>query len=573
MVKKFLILFIFALFVFLPFKVNAQINVDGSYYSYIVPEDELDSQFYPDINQKELLDYYSSYESQYFDIMVIYSVDRVNLRLYNKNTNLDYNFYCSGGGSCYFRNTVSYYYISIATLENTPYNFNYFTSNTFNEIKQCLDSRTCNSSLHFTDNINLLGRITNGEDIPLLNSYTTINNNDSYDFELMDNIRFISYFYSSQVPIKIKYTNLDYGFIKTLILNGKRYYDGDSLLTYTDIYSSNEESSSLFLNEFTPYLVGGISKNDISSFNLSLDFSFSDVQYINDLIPNFYFFGRKNNNTYYSYDKLSCQSINNYQSLDIDSESNHANLILFPNGFSCSDDLTSYDNIYLRIDLNYSNSLFYDTSIYNLHDNVSKGYGKFFNSTLINYGSYTIFEKFNNLSDDFSLNISTNANMSYFHLDSSNKYTVAVPVNRTNLEVSQGALNEFGFGSFNNTSVLIFNYPNNDSLDTNIDLLFTSDSILSFSNNGSYTYYDNTNTLTTSNINNDIIISFYNNYDVEFYDNVVANYISSLSDDILQVSQITQMFYDSLPISFQSLIYVLFILICFYFVYLLIKRR
>lgn len=576
---KKLILYLFFTFLFLiPFDTFAYTNLDTSTSFDIYQEDFSDS-FYNDATYQDLLTYLSSLSTTYKDISITYnkSYHRIVLSIYPKNTTVQY-YLGLATNSLRIETGTTVNRLFVTFDVNTTANF--FGSTVQTKIENCLNNNNCWSSSSFyfdtTVHFDKSSYAQSFQNYMMLrwSNALTLDNNSSYvlsDFEVYQ------YFYYSSMNNVIYYpqTVYDNTYIKKIIINGIELEAGDRIPNYVDLSFPDDDNSLLSFNSLQPFLIGGIDKNNISNFKFDLGFNYLSKDYVESIRPYFYYFGRVDNGTYFSYKQLNCNGLG--YSYAFDTDNNYVNASYLYNGFSCTDDLTDIDKIYIRVDFNYDTTNNYNTYVYNLTYNVNGAYGKFFNySTYITPYGYTIYEKFDNFDDSSSILTSTNQDSSTVQYFSNNNNTVFVNVNRDTLKVGQVSYNPLSFGSLYNTNGMIFNYPNNDNIDTTLELLFKPDVILSFktivNNHDTYTYYDNNNSLTTNTIDNNVIIAFDNAYDTDYYNNIVSNYIDGLRDSIIEFSNLTQQFYDKLPDVFKTFIYVLFIMFCFYFTYLIIKR-
>ena len=503
---KKLILYLFFTFLFLiPFDTFAYTNLNTSTSFDIYQEDFSDS-FFNDATYQELLTYLSSLDTTYKDITITYnkSYNRIILAIYPKNTTVQY-FLGLQAQKLYIYTNTSVNMLSVSFDVNTSVNF--FGSVVQSKIENCLINNNCwsSSSTYFNGYVSF-DRYNSAlifQDYSMLkwSSPLTLDNNTSY---VLSDYTVWQYFYYSSMNNVIYYPeNVDnYTYIKKIFINGIELNQGERIPDYLDLLST-EDNPLLAYNSLQPFLIGGIDKNNISNFKFNFGFNYSSKEYIESIRPYFYYFGRVDNGTYYSYKQLNCIGLG--YSYSFDTDNNYVNATYLYNGFSCTDDLSNIDKIYIRTDFNYDTTNNFNTYVYNLTYNVNGGYGKFFNySTYITPYGYTIYEKFENLDDSYSILTSTNQESSTVQYFSNNNNTVFVNVNRDTLKVGQVSYNPLTFGSLYNTNGMIFNYPNNDNIDTTIELLFKSDVILSFKsivdNHDTYTYYDNNNSLTSNTI-------------------------------------------------------------------------
>ena len=128
----------------------------------------------------------------------------------------------------------------------------------------------------------------------------------------------------------------------------------------------------------------------------------------------------------------------------------------------------------------------------------------------------------------------------------------------------------------NNIDTGLMIYQENGNLFVpNLQLFFNGGIVLSLNttiNNNDFAYIDNTGTIQNGTFEKPVISSDDTSYDISYYTNYVSSFIDDLSASSLAISIYTQEFYNSLPLFFQTFIFVIFILACIYFVYFLIKR-
>lgn len=364
-------------------------------------------------------------------------------------------------------------------------------------------------------------------------------------------------------------------FVKKINILNNSYGISNRVFSYFDIINgygnTNDNNNFDVYNQLNKIYVGSISKSDINNFNLDLSYNYNSYDYSHSLSYNVLYFGRKNNSTYYSYTPLNCSATTSLYGSVFDTTNKKITTTIFPYGFSCSSDLTDYDNIYLYIEIIPSGS--YDNTIYNLDLYVNYGNVIMQNGALSNFNGTYIYEKYTNLNPNFSILLSTNESSNNAYYRSNNNYIVSGSVNRGNNYIGGVSLNPFSFGTQYNSNGMIYNLPSYYSGVSSLDLFIHYNTIVSFSDNDVYTYYDSSNQLTTDTIINNRIVNVDNNdYNMSYYFSVVNGYINDLSLSIISFSQLTQSFYNSLPVFFQTFIFVIFILTCMYFTYLLIRK-
>lgn len=374
--------------------------------------------------------------------------------------------------------------------------------------------------------------------------------------------------------------------------NDTCYVLNDTLPSYYDLHHNDQpDDDSIFIgySESLKTSYTSLSPSDINSYSLKLKFNVpqsylgfyqTPQEYVDNTSFDFVCGGRINNSTYYSYDDFNCSLSYSYILSDNSVEYTFTNL-------SLSQAITSYDKIYVAIKSNYSDKNL-STTIFNF--NYTYNLGSFYNTDY----KGSIYENFTSLPLNFKMYFSSNNS-----LDNSNIY-----VRKSNF--SDYNLKYIGFSNISQkqnlvigTSILGTPLENNSSefitaqvsnnIDTglmiyqengnlfvpNLQLFFNGGIVLSLNttiNNNDFAYVDNTGTIQSGTFEKPVISSDDTSYDISYYTNYVSSFIDDLSASSLAISIYTQEFYNSLPLFFQTFIFVLFILACIYFVYLLIKR-
>lgn len=582
--KKYLvfILLLFPMFILKASAAGAIVENYDTYYNWSIPEDIIDTSLVIDQQGTTLKDFLQSIidlESDYY------------------NTKLDLRYTAAGALTSI---SLTTYPKDMESLEVSIFGRNYSSSSinsTFQNprTKNTFDNRTFNinnlqSSLpqniyqnasylsfylcYMNDTCDIAVAPSRwGNQFSRYNTNSYFNNNSSYNISRTTGYELnLLYYTSSNLILKNDFcdTNSSYTcFFKTLKINDITYNLGDRIPTYYDLYFAPAN------NGFNPYqiglgtfLVGSIPKANINNFKMDISFNYEDYNYAStfNIKPSYY--GRVNNNTYYSYESINCTASTLY-SLSYDTTKNKANGSLFPYGFTCSSDLTNYDYIYLNFVITPGNTAYSDV-VHNYTYNAN--YGNIYNfvNTFINQNDLQIYEKFEDVSSNTSFLLSTNEDKSTAYYVSTNKDNMFLTVDRkNNNRIGQVYYNPITFGSIQNFNVLLFSYYPTSNY--KLDLFFNSNAILSYSNDSTFTYYDVDNNIESSTIINNVLVND-NSYDLSYYFDLVNNYIDSIESDLFEVHNITQNTYDIIPSPFNTAIFILFILSCIFILFTIIKR-
>ena len=107
---------------------------------------------------------------------------------------------------------------------------------------------------------------------------------------------------------------------------------------------------------------------------------------------------------------------------------------------------------------------------------------------------------------------------------------------------------------------------------TYLRLFLNSNTIISGKIEGGYYYYDSGGVL----VHNDIVPrqpnSNTDDYDTSYYKNIITSYIDDLTLDIDNFGFLIQTFYDTMPSALKMFVYISFLLLCFWFVYILVRK-
>ena len=402
-----------------------------------------------------------------------------------------------------------------------------------------------------------------------LNKLPTINNGSSYNFDLgvllMDNTAYNRVMpYYTNIPVKYTtYTstgNTTY-FRKLIEFNGTQIETLDPIKTYCDFYDCTSGGTEWITGivDTPTFNIGGISPSDITSLNIELHMSLLSGNIDSDNpFPYLYnFYGRKDNTTYYSYEKIDCFMGQMY-GIGTDNVYNY-----YVNNVSCTTDLTPYDNIYINI---------YPYGYFTANDiQFTTNYGWTYTSPLLHH--YSILEKFNNLPSDINILLSTTDYITSAHYVTDNEYMFNALVNRDTNKISSVVGNKYQqFGTYDNTSLMIYNLKSvNDNTTSELYIFFQQDTILSVGDNGTFTYYDSSNTITDGNIVNNYQAYTDESYNLSYYFNQVNDFLDDLDADLLSVHDIFQNIYNSIPNFFQVCITVFYILLLTYLLFRFIR--
>ena len=238
--------------------------------------------------------------------------------------------------------------------------------------------------------------ITNDNDIAF--NYSTNVSSNRYD----DHLNFYPYYSTRPFTIDNYCSSLTDFYCKTLRINGVTYGIGSLLPTYRTLYFPNNSKRESAIGNI---YIGGIPKNNISDFKYSASFYYEDYEYARSLNPLFLFYGRVPHTGYYSYESLDCHSPDILGSFAINQELQKVNFTLLPYGFTCTNDMSRYDNVYVRVYFNYNT--YSDNSIMGYNGGSNYGYSARLNDSMATYLGSDIYEVFENQPYDFSYVLST----------------------------------------------------------------------------------------------------------------------------------------------------------------------
>ena len=414
---------------------------------------------------------------------------------------------------------------------------------------------------------------------------TTLNNNSSYNTDL--------WFYYSTIDYKYASWGSSGLFSKSLYISDTdtTYVISDNVPSYYDLYHQDTPNTPTFIGYKTSLdtFYTSIAVNDVNSYQLKFKFDVpqsllgfyqTPQEYIDNTSFDYICSGRVNNSNYYTYENFNCSLSSNYTNTDSSIEYTF-------NNFTTSKNLSSYDKIYITLNTNYLDRDV-STTIYNLTYTYS--FGDFYNTSY----KGSIYEKLTSLPLNFRLYFSSNNSLQNSSLYVSKYNFINYNINyigfsntsqQQNLVIGSSILGNNNNGEnvdfistsvSNNIDTGIMIYQNNGTIPVpSLEMFFNGGFVLSLNTNLSsdtFYYIDNEGVIQSNNYSIPIQDTSNNVYDISYYVGLVNTFIDDLSNDSLQFSYLTQNFYNSLPIFFQNFIFIIFILVCIYFTYKLIKK-
>lgn len=420
---------------------------------------------------------------------------------------------------------------------------------------------------------------------------TTANNNSNYNTDWW-------FYYSSR---KLYLSDDDFSgdsfFHKNVYItnNDLLIHPGDFAPSYYNIYVSPPEpdpSEPSFIGYKTQLetFYTDIPNNSFNSYFLKVKFkvpqsllgsSVVPQDYIDNLNFDYVCSGRLNNSSYYSYDSFDCSLTKSYVITTNNIEFTFSNV-------TTNQNLSVYDKLYVTINPRYlSNSV--SKTLFDLSYTYSLG-----NFMMTPYKG-NIYEKFINLPLDFKTYISSNnpTSSSSLYVKKSSFVDYGINIagysntsNQQNLVVGSSLLGynssdeetyNGGFIKLSVTSQLdkgILIYQKDSALLSTLELFFDKGIIISFNNTSSDSFYfiDSNGDISQGNFVKPIMNNSNTSYDISYYIGIVNDFIDGLSSDSLELAILTQSFYDSLPVLFQTFLFVVFIIVDIYMAYILMKR-
>lgn len=603
---KFLSFLIVSLFsFFITYQVaHATTNLE-TYFQFTVPQENVDDTFNSDYTFKEFTDMLVSQESEYYYYQIQYYFGNMNYLSFNlipKNVELyKYNFY--GYLVRADTNTQVQFYFNGQNTAVRIYNFTgssstSFTNEQIQEFKNCYLNNVCSSTNFTQSNLQYI----NSTSISYFQMFNTTYRIDFYDSQSVNfddyELTYQKYIYRTNFPMTydntyIYSTNYRYPH-KSIIVNDITLQNGDNFPTYYDLYVHDDDTPSFIgystsLNTFYTNLVPTSLTNYSLKVNFRvpqsvLGFSQEPQEYVDNVKFEYLCSGRVNNTNYYSYDSFNC-------SLDSSYSLTESNVEYTFNNFSSNHGTSGYDKIYITIKTKYI-----DNNINKIVHDLKYTYslGGFYNTDY----KGSIYEDFTNLPLNFKLLLSSNNILNdsklYFinaNFLNSNLYFTGYNISSQSVSLKP-VVNILGSydsdtDTTNITRFMETNVSNSinqglliyqkDSLTPipKLELFFNKGMIISFNNNidsNTFYYVDSQGNITSSDFIQPISEQI-NKYDISYYVSIVNSFINDLSYSSIEFSNLTQTFYDSLPLFFQTFIFVVFIVFCIYFIFELIKRK
>lgn len=385
-----------------------------------------------------------------------------------------------------------------------------------------------------------------------------LNDNQSYPY--FDNIYKI--IYSSPFPLTlIQGSTSTSNFYKTLLVDETSLSFGDDFITYSE-WNNTEPSiewGSNNVRQLDDLFISNIPKANLSSYKLTYEFNYDNLDYIDSMNTQFFYYGRIDHGSYYSYESINC--FNPYSASYNNDDNLYTGVI---QNISCSSDLTNYDQIFIRMR---------QVSFSKIHNyNFSYNYGYVNYSPVFNGGnSYDIMDYFDSLPSNFNILFSTNVESQNITFSSNQNSTLMSKVSRSDNSISSLAYNESKFGTFDNTNVMIYNYLPQYDGNTDLSVFIQANTIVSYSTTNSFTYYDESNTITSDSIINNYQVSF-SSYDIDNIFDKINNFINDLENDMFSLHEFIQEIYDSLPSFIQLCLIVLYSLSLTYLLFKVIRK-
>lgn len=590
MIKFKYFIIVFFLFLFTSFPVFASTSNYDTYFDVTINElNELNDYIDNNLTFKEFLDVLISHtDSDYKSSVISFNYDSnggnsVSVFVFNKTHDLKsstylYSYtnpkmfylnevYDTGYNSCNF-----YFDITTDILNSTNYSnyLNFLSSSTWN----CSSAGGTGATGYPRASLTYSSTFSNNSDLLIDFSDTFTNKTNSILYYSTKDIIYINNSYSNNNNV----------YFKSLKINGVTYEQNDVLPTYLDLYSSSNVSIIGDVPKLDT-IYTNFSSSNYSNFNLTLEFdkvntSLNGYEFFNNYYASEMCRGRVNhNNNYYTYDILSCT----YE-VDVTYSNNHVvvnyhNLQYFNNNVEVTD-MSTYDKLFLTLSYSLNDSTI-DMTSNNLSITFNTGnfiYNNYLGSIYDNFDSLPLLFKFYLSSNTSSLfNVYSRVNMPFPY--TSNGFVFWSQYNPNTLQPTSLVGNiytnftQIQVSNYINSSIMIFQNQT-DTLVNSIDFIFNSDLVISYNDSTSNIFYyiDSSDTIRNNNISVDYDLPNTNNYDISYYINQINNFIIGLNDDCLQISTLTQSFYDGMPVIMQSFVFIIFILLNIYFVYLLIKR-
>lgn len=479
---------------------------------------------------------------------------QIDLYAFPKNTaSFDLVVYGYNAGtstrSFYLKNSNSVIINKFVHIFDSNLNYSSTNDSNFTNLQYAINNNVCSTGCsQTTSNI---GYSTGYE------SYL-LNDNQSYPF--FDTIYRI--IYSSPFPLTlVQGSTSSNNFYKTLLVDETALSFGDNFITYSEWNNTEPpiEWGSNNVRKLDDLFISNIPKANLSSYKLTYEFNYDNLDYIDSMNTQFFYYGRIDHGSYYSYESINCfnpysASYNNYDNL-------YTGVI---QNISCSSDLTNYDQIFIRMrQVSFA-------KIHNYKFTYNYGYVNY--SPVFNGGnSYDIMDYFDSLPSNFNILFSTNVESQNITFSSNQNSTLMSKVSRSDNSISSLAYNESKFGIYDSTNVMIYNYLPQYDGNTDLSVFIQANTIVSYSTTNSFTYYDESNTITSDSIINNYQVSF-SSYDIDNIFDKINNFINDLENDMFSLHEFIQEIYDSLPSFIQLCLIVLYSLSLTYLLFKVIRK-
>lgn len=564
-------------------------------------------------NLKEVIDdFIENYDNTYFEAFIYadYSQDitdgnygsRFYIYLIPKNHNRNALYWYSDdshnfGFNYEFTSTYNlnssavYYYLNTSGCSaNSPTITN---TTTWNDLLNAMNTGNGNYDLVY-NSISLIDRYNYNvwylpkwaTSLKKINSLN-FNNTDSFTIENV----ILPYYSSEPLYFNTNVSSSGY-YLKNLIINGNTYTYGDEIPTYVNLPSPTPPEPTFI--EYKAYLgtiYSNFSPNDYSNFEIKLNFDTYDLnalEYTQNLTYYTQCYGRINHSDYYTYEKFpNCSLARDWQdNVDLDSNNNKLlfnDLLISDSNGNIISNFSNYDKLFIYIDFGYKDSSLNKT-ISNLSISSYQNYyyeDDFRGPIYENFDNLGLYSKLlfstskDSLSSFYAKSISSSITINdfidtqYYNTTSRTPYGVNGFLSDSWKDFSVDKSQSIALMLFQKISTL-----NSGIINPSIHVIIFQDIVVSINNisNDLFYYVDISGNIVSNTIEIDYANSFTNNYDISYYINEVNNFINDLSNDSLELGALTQEFYNNLPLFFQTFIFVVFVIACVYFTFLLIRK-
>lgn len=414
---------------------------------------------------------------------------------------------------------------------------------------------------------------------------TQINNNSSYNTSLW-------YYYSS---VKYRLNPLDnssstFWYYKNINIIDKNiiYTKGDYISSYYELYPRVLKPTFIGYQTELNTFYTNLQPNQLSNYQLKVDFKVpqsilgfyqTPQEYIDNTSFEYICSGRVNSGDYYYYESFPCSLSSSYTTT--------SNTITYTfNNVSYTQNISNYDEIFVTIIPKYNDSGV-STTVFNLNYTFTNGY--FYNTSF----KGAIYERLSGLLTlDFKLYFSSNnsPNNANLYIDTTTFDNTIYSLGFSNTshnefyQIGQSILgnpnsyeilDHFRLTRVSNsfdTGIMVFQ-QNGSTRIPYLNLFFNGGMYISQNLGNDTFYYIDSNGSIQNGSFSPPLINQNDEYNVSSYLSIVNDFIDSMSESSAQFGLITQNFYDSMPPFFQTFIFVVFILFCLLFTYLLIKRK